>query len=70
MDAPFLRHDPSSVTFARAAIDNAVQRAALALTRDIRIRARVTELRRLAERTAGGELPVPNDDPPQHGDHQ
>ena len=31
---------------------NAMRRAALALVRDIRIRARVTELRRLAERTA------------------
>jgi hypothetical protein len=49
---------------------NAVRRTALALLRDIRIKGRIIELRRLAERTARGELPVPNDDPPQHGDHQ
>ena len=47
---------------------NAVRRAALALARDIRIRARIIELRWLAEQTARGELPGPDDDPPQHGD--
>ena len=47
---------------------NAVRRAALALARDIMIRARIIELRWLAERTARGELPVPDDDPPQQGD--
>jgi hypothetical protein len=49
---------------------SAVRRAALALARDIRIKGRIIELRRLAERTARGELPVPKDDTPQHGDHQ
>jgi hypothetical protein len=44
---------------------NAVRRAALALVRDILIRARVIELRRLAEQTARGELPVFDDDPAQ-----
>ena len=47
---------------------NTVRRAALALARDIRIRARIIELRWLAEQTARGELPAPDDDPPQHGD--
>jgi hypothetical protein len=42
---------------------NAVRRAALALARDIRIRVRIIELRRLAEQTAGGELPELDDDP-------
>jgi hypothetical protein len=42
---------------------NAVRRAA----RDIMIMARIIELRRLAQQTARGELPVPDDDPPQHG---
>jgi hypothetical protein len=46
----------------------AVRRAAHALAQDILTRARVIELRWLAERTARGELPVPDDDPPQHGD--
>ena len=46
----------------------AVRRAALALAQDILIRARVIELRRLAERTARGELPVLDDDPAQRGD--
>ena len=49
---------------------NAVRRLALALARDILIRVRIIELRRLAEQTARGELPVPDDDPPQHGDHK
>jgi hypothetical protein len=39
---------------------NAVRRAA----QDILIGARIIELRRLAERTARGELPVPDDDVP------
>jgi hypothetical protein len=47
---------------------NAVRRAARALARDIMIRARIIELRWLAEQTARGELPAPDDDPPQHGD--
>jgi hypothetical protein len=47
---------------------NAVRRAAHALAQDILIRARIIELRRLAEQTSRGELPVPDDDPPQHGD--
>jgi hypothetical protein len=47
-----------------------VRAAALALTRPIRIGARVIELRWLAERTARGELPVRNDAPSRHGDHQ
>ena len=47
-----------------------VRAPALALTRRVRLRARVIEVRRRAERTARGELTVPNDDPPQHGDHQ
>jgi hypothetical protein len=34
------------------------------------IRARIIELRRLAEQTARGEVPVPEDDPPQHGDDE
>ena len=44
---------------------NAVRRAAFALARDIRIKARIIELRRLAEQTARGELPVFDDDPAQ-----
>jgi hypothetical protein len=47
---------------------NAVRRAAHA--QDILIRARIIELRWLAERTARGEVPAPDDDPPQHGDHK
>jgi len=42
----------------------------LAIARDILIGARVIELRRLAERTARGELPVLDDDPAQRGDGQ
>ena len=48
---------------------NAVRRATvLAIARDIMIRARIIELRRLAEQTARGELPVPDDDPPKQED--
>ena len=47
---------------------SAVRRAAQALARDIRIRAQVIQLRWLAEQTARGELPAPDDDPPQPGD--
>ena len=47
---------------------NARRRAVLALARDILIRARIIELRWLAEQTARGEVPAPDDDPPQHGD--
>jgi hypothetical protein len=48
-----------------------VRRAAVrALARDIKITARVIALRRLAEETARGELPAPDDDPPRHGDSQ
>ena len=47
---------------------NARRRAVLALARDLLIRARVIELRWLAEQTARGELPVPDDDAPQNGD--
>ena len=47
---------------------NAVRRAAHALAQDILIGARIVELRRLAEQTARGELPVPDDDPPHNGD--
>jgi hypothetical protein len=46
---------------------NAVRRASLKLARDIRITARIIELRRLAERTARGELPVLDNDPAQGG---
>ncbi len=60
---PYSRAAPPRPRFDRAA---AVRRTA----RDILIRARVIELRRLAERTARGELPLPDDDPPQHGDCQ
>ena len=49
---------------------NARRRAVLALARDILIRARVIELRWLAEQTARGELPVPDDDAPQNGDRK
>ena len=42
----------------------AVRRVALALARDIRIRARIIELRRLAEQTARDGLPVSD----EHGD--
>jgi hypothetical protein len=49
---------------------NAMRRAARALARDIMIRARIIELRWLAEQTARGELPAPDDDPPQHGDRK
>jgi hypothetical protein len=49
---------------------NAVRRAAATkFARDIMIRARIIELRRLAEQTARGEVLVPDDDPPQHGDN-
>jgi hypothetical protein len=41
---------------------NAVRRVALALARDILIRARIIELRRLAEQTARDRLPVPDED--------
>jgi len=37
------------------------------MARDILIRARILELRRLAEQTARGELPVLDDDPAQGG---
>jgi hypothetical protein len=47
-----------------------MRRAARALARDIMIRARIIELRWLAEQTARGELPAPDDDPPQHGDRK
>jgi hypothetical protein len=46
---------PTSMTEARAA-------------RDILIGARIMELRRLARRTAAGELPAPPDDPLEDGD--
>jgi hypothetical protein len=46
-----------------------MRRAARTLARDIRITARIIELRRLAQQTARGELPEPDDDPPQHGDN-
>jgi hypothetical protein len=49
---------------------NARRRAVLAIARDILIGARVIELRRLAERTARGELPFLDDDPAQRGDGQ
>jgi hypothetical protein len=52
---------PHPPRFDRAA---AVRRAA----RDILIGARIIELRRLARRTAAGELPAPPDDPPEDGD--
>jgi hypothetical protein len=47
---------------------NAGQRAALvhAMARDILIRARILELRRLAEQTTRGELPAPDEDPPDN----
>jgi hypothetical protein len=41
-----------------------------ALARDIRIAARVAELRQLAEQTSRGELPAPDDDAPQPRDCQ
>ena len=44
--------------------------AVRALARDIRIAARVAELRRLAEQTSRGELPAPDDDAPQPDDCQ
>jgi hypothetical protein len=49
---------------------NVVRRAALvhAMARDILIRARIVELRRLAEQTARDRLPVPDEDPSKHGD--
>jgi hypothetical protein len=37
--------------------------AVLALARDLLIRARIIGLRGLAEQTARGELPVPDEDP-------
>jgi hypothetical protein len=49
---------------------NAVRRFAARFARDIMITARIIELRWLAEQTARGELPAPEDDPPQHGDDQ
>jgi hypothetical protein len=50
---------------------NAVRRAAVrALARDIKITARVISLRRLAEETARGELPAPDDEPPKDSDRQ
>ena len=60
---PYSRAAPPRPRFDRAA---AVRRAA----RDIRITARVIELRRLAEQTSRGELPAPDDDAPQPGDCQ
>jgi len=47
---------------------NALRRTVLAHARDIRIKARIIQLRRLAEETARGELPAPDDEPPRHGD--
>jgi len=47
---------------------NALRRAVLAHARDIRIKALIIQLRRLAEETARGEIPAPDDDPPRHGD--
>ena len=47
---------------------NALRRTVLAHARDIRIKARIIMLRQLAEQTARGELPAPDDDPPRHGD--
>jgi hypothetical protein len=49
---------------------NTVRRAAHALAQDILIRARIIELRWLAERTARGEVPAPDDDAPQNGDRK
>jgi hypothetical protein len=56
----------SELSFAQPSITPLI-RAAIA---DIRIRARIIELRRLAERTARGELPFLDDDPAQPGDGQ
>ena len=47
---------------------NAMRRTVLAHARDIRIKALIIQLRRLAEETARGEIPAPDDDPPRHGD--
>jgi hypothetical protein len=47
---------------------NAMRRVVLAHARDIRIKAHIIRLRQLAEQTARGELPGPDDDPPRHGD--
>ena len=47
---------------------NALRRTVLAHARDIRIKARIIMLRQLAEQTARGELPAPDDDPPRNGD--
>jgi hypothetical protein len=49
---------------------NAVRRAAQRTARDIRIMARIIRLRQLAEQTARGELPAPDDDPPKDSDRQ
>jgi hypothetical protein len=47
---------------------NALRRTVLAHARDIRIKARIIQLRQLAEQTARGELPAPDDDPPKNSD--
>jgi hypothetical protein len=47
---------------------NAVGRAAQRAARDIRIMARIIRLRQLAEQTARGELPAPDDEPPKGSD--
>jgi len=47
---------------------NAMRRVVLAHARDIRIKARIIMLRQLAEQTARGELPAPDDDPPKNSD--
>jgi len=50
---------------------NAVRRAVIsAHARDIMIKARIIALRRLAEETARGEVPVPDDDSHQDSDGQ
>ena len=47
---------------------NAMRRVVLAHARDIRIKARIIMLRQLAEQTARGELPAPDDEPPKGSD--
>ena len=47
---------------------NALRRTVLAHARDIRIKARIIQLRQLAEQTARGEQPAPDDDPPKGND--
>jgi hypothetical protein len=49
---------------------NAMRRVVLAHARDIRIKARIIKLRQLAEQTARGELPAPDDEPSKDSDRQ